>query len=249
MTKSENNIDIIWDSVWARFKIENFTDVDKIHDLWTSFHLEILKKELSALPRGSLFLEAGCGLGQWCFYANQIGHRAVGVDVAKDIIKKLNVFIQARKEYQNMKFIVDDLADSKLESNQFDYIISLGVIEHFKDSQPMLRQLHRLLKPNGKLFVSVPNLFALHTITRPLTRLLGIWDIGYEKSYTPRQLKDEAHNAGFKLERFGILQSGQLFGRVLNSLPFYGKFFRRMGSFIEKKQDIFGLYIYVICKK
>jgi len=249
MNNAEKNIDMLWDSRWSKYELKNVVDVDKIDDPWTAIHLDILKKELSALPPNGKFLEAGCGLGQWCFYVSKIGHRAVGVDIAKDIIKNLNEFISGKNEYQNIKFIVDDLTHSKLESNQFDFIVSLGVIEHFPDSAPMLNELYRLLKPNGKIFISVPNIFALHTITRPLTKLFGWWKIGYEKSYTSRRLIAEIKKSNFKLERIGILPSGQFFGRILTTIPLFGSIFKKIGYLVEKRQNVFGLYIYVICKK
>lgn len=249
MNKQKEDIDVIWDSVWSKFTPGDFTDVDKINDLWTVFHLEILKNEISALPPDSKFLEAGCGMGQWCFYANTHGHQAIGVDVAKNIIESLNAFIRGKERYRNIKFIVDDLMDSKLESNQFDFIVSLGVIEHFPDSLPMLRQLHRLLKPGGRIFISVPNLFSMQTITRPLTKLLGVWKIGYEKSYSPRGLIKEAEAVNFKVLRSAVLPSGLLFGRVLNFLPVIGRAVRKLGYFIETRQNTFGLYIYLVCGK
>lgn len=249
MRKEENSINIIWDSVWSKFQLEDFVDVDKINDLWTSFHLEILKKQIMALPANSRFLEAGCGLGQWCFYANKLGHEAVGADIAEDIINRLNEFIRGKPEYKNMRFLVDDLCNSKLESNQFDLILSLGVIEHFRDSSLMLEELRRLLKPGGKVFISVPNIFAMQTITRPLTELFGIWSIGYEKSFSPASLKKQIRDAGFILDRFGILPSGYIFGRFLNSLPFVGRLVKKIGYWIETRQKLFGLYIYVIATK
>lgn len=249
MHKSEKEIDKIWDSRWSRYKLENVVDLTKINDPWTTFHIDILKKEISTLRPNSLFLEAGCGLGQWCFYVNKFGHRAVGVDIAKDIIKNLNEFIRGKKEYENIKFLVDDLTHSKLEGNQFDFIVSLGVIEHFRDSKPMLKELYRLLKSNGRILISVPNVFALHTITRPLTKLLGIWKIGYEKSYSRRKIIEEIEEVNFRLIESGILPSGQLFGRILTSIPLFGRLLTAISYFIETKQSMFGLYIYVICEK
>lgn len=249
MNKNIKDICIIWDRLWLKSNFANSIDVDKTDDMWTIFHSKILKEELSYLLPNSQFLEAGCGVGQWCFYANKLGHRAVGVDIAENTIQKLNRFISNNEEYRNIKFIVDDLTHSKLESNQFDFITSLGVIEHFRDSLPMLRELYRLLKPGGRIFISVPNLFAMQTITRPLTRLLGFWQLGYEKSYSPRGIIREIRRVNFKPLKSGILPSGRLFGRVLNSLPFFGSVFKKLGYFIETRQNIFGLYIYVICEK
>ena len=247
--KEETLLPRIWDSVWSKLRLEEYTDVHKIDDLWTTFHLNILKRELSRVQAGGTFLEAGCGMGQWCFYAHRVGLRVTGVDIAPEIIAKIKAYIQGNPELRDMTFFVGDLTRSQLKSDFFDFIVSLGVIEHFHDSMPMLRELYRILKPGGRIFVSVPNLYAMHTLTRPLTQMSGVWKIGFEKSYTPASLRRDLQAAGFSVEELDILHSGHLFGRVLNSLPVVGSAVRALAHYIERKQSTFGLYIYAICRK
>ena len=43
------------------------------------------------------------------------------------------------------------------ENNTFDVIISLAVIEHLDDPSIFLREIYRVLKNNGILFLSTPN--------------------------------------------------------------------------------------------
>jgi 2-polyprenyl-3-methyl-5-hydroxy-6-metoxy-1,4-benzoquinol methylase len=40
---------------------------------------------------------------------------------------------------------------------EFDCVVSIDVLEHLKQDQPFLKELKRVLKPNGKAVVTVPN--------------------------------------------------------------------------------------------
>jgi SAM-dependent methyltransferase len=40
---------------------------------------------------------------------------------------------------------------------QFDCVVSIDVLEHLRQDQPFLKELKRVLKPNGKAVVTVPN--------------------------------------------------------------------------------------------
>lgn len=44
-----------------------------------------------------------------------------------------------------------------IESNSFDYVITFQVIEHIKDDKAFVEEIHRVLKPGGKMIVTTPN--------------------------------------------------------------------------------------------
>ena len=63
----------------------------------------------------------------------------------------------ARKRYPNENFCLTDLENlSEFESNYFDRIISLETLEHTPKPLLLLRELHRILKPDGLLIMSLP---------------------------------------------------------------------------------------------
>ncbi len=58
----------------------------------------------------------------------------------------------------NVRLIVADLHHGIPElADRFDYILCADVIEHLLENGKVLRQLRSLLKPGGRLIVSVPN--------------------------------------------------------------------------------------------
>jgi len=66
-------------------------------------------------------------------------------------------FIEAaKKKYPYEKFQETDLENLPFEDNYFDYIISLETLEHAPSPITFLKELHRTLKPNGLLVMSLP---------------------------------------------------------------------------------------------
>ena len=47
--------------------------------------------------------------------------------------------------------------DFPVPGGHFDWVVSIDVLEHLRQDQPFLRELRRVLKPGGKVVVTVPN--------------------------------------------------------------------------------------------
>lgn len=58
--------------------------------------------------------------------------------------------------------IVGDVLDIPLEDDMFDSIICAEVIEHVEDPQSAIRELQRICKPGGLLYLSAPMEWGLH---------------------------------------------------------------------------------------
>jgi 2-polyprenyl-3-methyl-5-hydroxy-6-metoxy-1,4-benzoquinol methylase len=48
-------------------------------------------------------------------------------------------------------------ADFQVPDEEFDYVVSIDVLEHLEQDQPFLKEMRRVLKSNGKAVVTVPN--------------------------------------------------------------------------------------------
>jgi SAM-dependent methyltransferase len=63
---------------------------------------------------------------------------------------------------RGIRTIVADLANTvPLESERYDLVLCIDVLEHLLDPAHCLEEAHRILKPGGLLAVNVPNHFAL----------------------------------------------------------------------------------------
>jgi 2-polyprenyl-3-methyl-5-hydroxy-6-metoxy-1,4-benzoquinol methylase len=100
----------------------------------------------SLQPSKGKILDIGAGTGDFLSVAKQNGWQTIGVepsDKAKAIALKKEVSF------------VEDTAE--LENHSFDAITMWHVLEHVPDLDKQIKELKRLLKPNGSLIVAVPN--------------------------------------------------------------------------------------------
>jgi SAM-dependent methyltransferase len=156
--------------------------------------------------------------------------KSYGYDIAETTIIRLIEHVKDRS-IKNVYFEILNLNENLDRVAQFDLITSFGVIEHFENPVPMLVNLRKLLTNDGVLFLSVPNVYSLHTILRPLAQVLGVWRIGYERSYTPSSLKRLMEDVGFEIIESNVLPSYDLFGTKLSTVfPFLKKLSYRIES-------------------
>jgi SAM-dependent methyltransferase len=55
------------------------------------------------------------------------------------------------------RVMIDDMTRSSLASNSFDYAIAVEVLEHVEDDAAFVREVRRVLKPNGIFIITTPN--------------------------------------------------------------------------------------------
>ncbi|ENN96227.1 methyltransferase type 11 [Methanocaldococcus villosus KIN24-T80] len=115
--------------------------------------LKNLLKELNKRRTYSL-IDLGCGDGRFLYALYKQGllknaTRVVGVDISEERIRRL------KKLCPFAEGIVADVTDlSQIPDNSFDVAISNQVIEHVPDDSKMLKEIRKILKPNGLLYIS-----------------------------------------------------------------------------------------------
>jgi len=111
-----------------------------------------LQKELeqfaASVPKGSIVLDAGSGGG---LYSRLFPHCTYE---AAD-------FQKVNKKYAFQTYVCD-LSDIPTEDARFDYVVFTQVMEHLPKPEMVLLELHRVLKPGGKLFFSAPLYYEEH---------------------------------------------------------------------------------------
>jgi SAM-dependent methyltransferase len=99
--------------------------------------------------------------------------------------------------------IVADCRNTPFSRDSFDLVFSAGLMEHFQDETPFLKETKRILKKDGYLITFVPARFSLWKLYQLIH--FGLWQHGYEKSYTYRNLNTLFINNGFlPVETIGI---------------------------------------------
>jgi SAM-dependent methyltransferase len=168
----------IWDNVWRKHKY-----VSDYMLRWYDYLAELSKSCSSGKMK---VLETGCGSSGGIAIFARDGHASVGVDISSVAIEK------ARKEYQSVDFLCEDLFNMPFEDGTFDLVFNSGLIEHFKypENIEAVKAMARVLKPGGRIIIAVPNSLCLwYVLGKKLLIKLGKWPYGYEDSYSPRLFK------------------------------------------------------------
>jgi len=152
-----------WDEYWKNNKKKSTLI---IYDLVAAFYRKfIIKRSLNHFifkyfNRESKLLHAGCGGGQ------------VDVDISVNMnIIALDISSIALNHYKKNNPNVEKLIHGSIFSvpvhdSSFDGIYNLGVMEHFKEEEiiDILKEFHRVLKPNGKIILFWPPEYGLSVI-------------------------------------------------------------------------------------
>lgn len=97
-------------------------------------------------------LEVGCGEGRGIELLRSYVDSYVAVDKIAEVIARL------QEKYKDVSFNQANIPPLPYKDNSFDFVLSFQVIEHIKKDGLFLEEIHRVLKPGGKAFISTPNI-------------------------------------------------------------------------------------------
>jgi ubiquinone/menaquinone biosynthesis C-methylase UbiE len=99
-------------------------------------------------------LDAGCGDGEFVDRLSKLGADVIGIDGSETQLAK------AREFYPNEKYALGDLTDRlPFQDNSFDSAVSRFVLMFIDDLQSLAKESSRVLKPDGKLVLTVTHPF------------------------------------------------------------------------------------------
>ena len=161
-------------------------------------------------------LDVGCGANLDYDMAIAVAGKTVhAIDFA------LNFLRLAPKEHPNVFLAQASALNLPFRNATFDAVICSETLEHIQDDRTVIAEIARVLKTNGNLFITVPNLWNASRIIQ----MIKEWNFrielmeGHVREYSPRQLK-RLLSDWFTVERYvpvGFGWSGR-FGGPIESL-------------------------------
>jgi SAM-dependent methyltransferase len=121
------------------------------------------------LPPGSRCLDVGCGPGIATLALAQRGFVVNAIDLIKAQLDRTQERAAEAHLRERVVTSVGDIHDLDFSDGVFDLILVLGVMEWLDDPSKPLREISRVLKPGGRVILSVDNKWALRNILDPLS--------------------------------------------------------------------------------
>jgi len=182
-------------SVWDGYNFDEdlsrtpYMDITHIHDSYIS---EYASGKKNADIR---IIDAGCGMGRLLRYYHGKGYNIVGVELLKDIVKKVcDTF-----PYLNIKN--STVTQLPFQESEFDVYISVGVLRWIPSSErlKLFTEAARVLKPGGLLFVDSHLDTLFYRTLDKLKHALGKKDNAIELRVAFKEIRQLCANSGFQV--------------------------------------------------
>lgn len=126
-------------SDWAEKGYNSPPDVPSMYDFAKEY------------PQGSRFLDLCCGCGYETMRLHALGYQVVGIDFSS------NSIAIARERNPGIVFYEDNLLNDYSYVGKVDAVFVMAGLVHVDENQlpQAFRQMHRVLNPGGRLFLTV----------------------------------------------------------------------------------------------
>ena len=105
------------------------------------------------LVEGRFALDVGCGTGYGSAVLAQSANRVCGLDLSHEAV----AFAKSNYPASKIEFLVSDCRQLPFASRTVESAVCFEVIEHIAEQEALLREVSRVLKPDGLLIISTPN--------------------------------------------------------------------------------------------
>lgn len=188
-----------FDAIWQRYR----PPADPLAHAQAHFTLrrvlhEAFDRALADAGPAPRTLEIGCGTAMDSILLAQRrpGLHAVASDYSPPALEVARVF--ASSVGVAIEVAQADVTAMPFADGGFDLVFSQGVMEHFPDPLPGMREQARVTKSGGYVVVDVPQTFQLYTIAKQIRQWQGKWPWGWETQYTTRRLAKLGRSVGLE---------------------------------------------------
>ncbi len=141
----------VQDRVALEYESKRYKDeyAQRYHAWWTD-------RMTSKVSLDGRILDNGCGLG---LLAEQISaDRLVGLDISSEMLTR------ARQTYDNL--VLGNSQELPFRDGSFDVAFCRSLLHHLPEPETAVREMHRVLRPNGQIVLADTNASLLSTLPR-----------------------------------------------------------------------------------
>ena len=144
--------------------------------------------------RGRTVLEVGAGSGRDALGLVREGAIGVVLDYSPASLELVRR--QALAQGLAVHLVRADALRMPFRDGGIDVVFHQGLLEHFRDPLPLLRENARVTRRGGRVVIDVPQTFHLYTLIKQVLIALNLWFAGWETQFTPGGLERRARAAG-----------------------------------------------------
>lgn len=244
-----------WSDIQQNIKLPITVDLKR-----TPAFIRIDKLFKKYLPRNSdfKFLEIGCSPGRWLIYFNkEFNYQITGIEYT-EIGAKLSRDNLAASDITGNVFN-EDVFETSLSKENFDIVFSYGFLEHFQDSENIIKTHWNFLKKGGYMILIIPNF--KNSINYIIQRLIDRDNIKKHKLISAKKLKEYFDNSITDGKVLFSGYAGTYYPWVINISKLHGikykifDFFARYSQAavrrlsIQRETRFFSPYAILITKK
>ena len=162
--------------------------------------------------RGERVLDLGCGAGRFVAALRDAGADPVGVELAGAALERARRNVPGA----DLRLVAPD-GSLPLGHGEIDLVWCSEVLEHVPDTVAFLTEVRRVLRPRGRLLVTVPD----HGRLKRTLLALAHYDAHYDplgqhvRFYTRRSLARALHATGFEAVQLAGLGGAPLLRQAL----------------------------------
>ena len=195
---------------------EDFSTRSKLQDVGRWYVTRFVESVAKNLSRGSSILDAGAGESVYKKVFSHCNYKAIDLAVG-----------ESRWNYAGLDYI-GSLHEMPIDDETFDAVLCTQVLEHLEWPRESVKEMHRVLKPGGRLYMTVPMAQDEHQVPYDFFR------------YTSYGIESICRRAGF--QEVKITPFGGLWVRWAYELPRGLSIFPSTGLH-SKKPNIFGIVL------
>jgi SAM-dependent methyltransferase len=144
-------------------------------------------------------LEVGCGRGATLLEFAKRGANVVGLDYSEEALAICRERVSRNGIAGHADFVNGDAGKLPFLSERFDFVFSVGLIEHFEDPAAILAEQYRVLRRGGFLLVQAPQKYSVYTALKTVLIRAGKWPYGgWETEFSDQEISALVSEVGLE---------------------------------------------------